>query len=48
MSNKCPKISYTRVSYTVAYANIADPHQTAPEIAVLSGATIFAILRKQY
>ena len=27
---KCPKISYTKISDTVAYANSADPDQTAP------------------
>ena len=31
---KCPRISYTKVSDKVAYANSADPDQTAPEGAV--------------
>ena len=31
---KCPKISYTNVSVKMAYANIVDPYQTAPEGAV--------------
>ena len=29
---KCAKISYTKVSDKMAYANSADPDQTAPEI----------------
>ena len=32
--SKCPKISYTEVSDKMAYANSADPDQTAPEGAV--------------
>ena len=28
---KCPKISYTKVANKMAYANSADPDQTAPE-----------------
>ena len=28
---KCPKISYTKVSDKIAYANSTDPDQTAPE-----------------
>ena len=31
---KCPKISYTKVSDKMVYANSADPDQTAPEGAV--------------
>ena len=31
---KCPKISYTKVSDKMAYANSADPDQTAPSGAV--------------
>ena len=30
----CPKISYTKVADQTAYANSADPDQTAPEGAV--------------
>ena len=30
MHGKCPKISYTKVSDTMAYANSVDPDQTAP------------------
>ena len=41
--SKCPKISYTLVSDKIAYANSADPDQTAPEGAVCSGFTLFAI-----
>ena len=40
---KCPKISYTKVSDKISYANSADPDQTAPEGAVWSGSTLFAI-----
>ena len=32
--SKCPKILYTKVSDKMAYANSADPDQTAPEGAV--------------
>ena len=39
---KCPKISYTKVSDKMAYANSADPDQTAPEGAVQSGSALFA------
>ena len=39
----CPKISYTKVSNKMAYANSTDPDQTAPEGAVWSGSTLFAI-----
>ena len=42
---KCPKISYTKESDKMEYANSADPDQTAPEGAVWSGSTLFAILR---
>ena len=41
--SKCPKIPYTKVSDKMAYANSADPDQTAPEGAVWSGSTLFAI-----
>ena len=47
---KCPKISYNKVSDKMAYANSVDPDQTAPEGAVWSGSTLFAIpsiLRKK-
>ena len=40
---KCPKISYTKVSDKMAYANSADPDQIAPEGAVWSWSTLFAI-----
>ena len=49
---KCPKISYTKVSNKIAYTNSEDPDQTAPEGAVWSGSTLFAIpisiLRNNY
>ena len=32
--SKCPKILYTKVADKMAYANSADPDQTAPEGAV--------------
>ena len=32
--SKCPKISNTKVSDRIAYANSVDPDQTAPEGAV--------------
>ena len=41
---KCPKISNIKVSDKMANANNADPEQTAPEEAVWSGSTLFAIL----
>ena len=40
---KCPKISNTKVSNKMTYENSADPDQTAPEGAVWSGSTLFAI-----
>ena len=40
---KCPKILNTKVSDKMPYANSADPDQTAPEGAVWSGSTLFAI-----
>ena len=40
---KCPKTSNTIVSDKMTYANNADPDQTAPEGAVWSGSTLFAI-----
>ena len=43
LPSKCPKISYTKTSEKMAYANNADPDQTAPEGAVWSGSTLFAI-----
>ena len=39
----CQQILYTKVSDKIAYANSADPDQTAPEGAVWSGSTLFAI-----
>ena len=38
--SKCPKILYTKVSDKIAYANSADPNQTAG--AVWLGSTLFA------
>ena len=38
-----PKISYTKVYNKMANANSVDPDQTAPEGAVWSGSTLFAI-----
>ena len=43
MYGKCPKILYTSVSDKIVYANSSDPDQTAPEGAVWSGSTLFAI-----
>ena len=43
MYGKCPKISYTKVANKMANANNADADQTAPEGAVWSGSTLFAI-----
>ena len=40
---KCPKISYTKVSDKMAYANSVDQDQNAPKGAVWSGSTLFAI-----
>ena len=40
---KCPKILCTKVADKTAYANSVDPDQTAPEGAVWSGSTLFAI-----
>ena len=40
---KCPKNSNTKVSDKMTYANSADSDQTAPEGAVRSGSTLFAI-----
>ena len=39
---KCPKIYYTKVANKMAYANNADPDQTALSGAVWSGSTLFA------
>ena len=44
MHSKCPKISYTKSTDKMACAKSADPDQTAPEGAVWSGSTLFAIL----
>ena len=41
--NKCPKISYAKVSDKIAFADSADPDQTAPWGAVWSGSTLLAI-----
>ena len=40
---KCPKISNTKLSDKMPYANSADPDQTAPDGAVWSGSSLFAI-----
>ena len=40
---ECPKISNTKVSEKMTYTNSADPDQTAPEGAVWSGSTLFAM-----
>ena len=40
---KSPRISNTKVSDKMAYANSVDPDQTAPEEAVRSGSILFAI-----
>ena len=40
---KCPKILYIKSSDKMAHANSVDPDQTAPEGAVWSGSTLFAI-----
>ena len=40
---KCPKISNTKVCDKLQYANSADLYQTAPEGAVWSGSSLFAI-----
>ena len=40
---KCPKNSNTKASDKMAYANSVDPDQTAPEGAVWSVSTLFAI-----
>ena len=41
--SKCPKVLYTKVSDKMAYANSADPDQSASEGAVWSGSTVFVI-----
>ena len=41
--SKCSKILYTKVSDKMAYPDCADPEQTAPDGAVWSGSTLFAI-----
>ena len=33
--SKCPKISYTKISDKIAYANNVDPDQTAPGLYCL-------------
>ena len=40
---KYPKNSNTKASDKMTYANSVDPDQTAPEGAVWSGSTLFAI-----
>ena len=40
---KCCKISNTKVSDKMTYANSADPDQAVPSGAVWSGSTMFAI-----
>ena len=40
---KYPKISYTKVSDRMDYADSIEPDQTAPEGSVRSGSTLFAI-----
>ena len=40
---KCPKNPNTKVSDKMTYTNSVDPDQTAPEGAVWSGSTLFAI-----
>ena len=40
---KCPKNSNTKACDKLTYANSVDPDQTAPEGAVWSGSTLFAI-----
>ena len=40
---KCPKLLDTKVSDKMPHANSADPDQTAPEGAVWSGSSLFAI-----
>ena len=41
--SKCPKISNTKISDKMPYANSADPDQTAPERTVLSASSLFTI-----
>ena len=41
--SKCPKIFVHKILYKPIYAKSADPDQTAPEGAVWSGSTLFAI-----
>ena len=41
--SKCPKNSNTKLSDNMTYANRADQNQNAPEGAVCSGSTLFAI-----
>ena len=43
IDGKYPRILYIKVSDKIAYANSADPDQTAPEGAVWSGSALFAI-----
>ena len=42
---KCPKNLTTNISDKMASTNIVDLDQTAPEGAVWSGSTLFAILQ---
>ena len=44
MYSKCLKILYTKIPDQMEYANSADSDQTAPQGAVWSGSTLFAIL----
>ena len=44
MYGKSLKILYTKDTNKMAYANRADPDQTAPEGAVWSGSKLFAFL----
>ena len=46
--SKCPKISYNKFCDKMAYANSADPDQTAPEGAVWSGSTLLPYCFKLY
>ena len=46
--SKCSKISYTKVSDKMAYANSADLDQTVHEGAAWSGSTVFANSTKHF
>ena len=43
LNGNCPKISYTNFPDKICYANGVDTDQTAPQGAVWSGSTLFAI-----